>query len=181
MGGWRARRDGHSANPYYLLSSCSLRLGSLPSLRTTSECAVKPSNYQTWGSCTIPQSPNWLPNLPKPGPRLTRCLTQAAQAPHGRLLRWPDSASRAVTACAHSMSPNARNGQEAAGAGGRDLGYLTADRAGRAWRGGACGRGLRGARSVWDVRDARTMRAVSRVQPRTVPDESLKNAFVGCG
>lgn len=46
---------------------------------------------------------------------------------------------------------------------------------------GACGRGLRDARSVWDVRDAQTMRAVSPVQPCTVPGRAFKNASVEYG
>ena len=34
-----------------------------------------------------PQRPSWLPAHPLPGPRLTSGQAQAAEAPHGRLLR----------------------------------------------------------------------------------------------
>lgn len=144
---------------------------------------MKPSNYQISGSCRIPQSP--AAKLASQPPR-----TRPASHP-------PPGAGRAGSPWLPTPLTRQRlPGGDSAGAlyvtkrpqqerGGRrrqaGLGLLEGGPSGSCVLRGACGRGLHHARSVWDVRDVQTIRAVSPVQPRTVPGRVFKNVFVGAG
>lgn len=144
---------------------------------------MKPSNYQTWGSCRIPQSPAAkLASQPPP-------VRPASHPPPGAGYAgspWPPTPltrqrlSGGDTAGTFNVTkrPQWKKGGRRRRAG---RGLLEGGPSGSCVTRGACGRGLRDARSVWDVRDARTMRAVSPVPPCTVPGHAFKKAFVESG
>lgn len=80
---------------------------------------MAPTTYQAWESCRSPPTPGArLPALPQPVPRLTRRQAQAAEAPHGHLLRRParrlgggdDAGARKVTECGSGRTRAAKEG-----------------------------------------------------------------------